>query len=92
LKDGTTKLRVGIKPEGKAPLREGTELLSADGRKIGVITSGGFGPSVDGPVAMGYVETAFSALGTRLQVMLRGTARPCEVAALPFIKANYKRD
>ncbi len=92
LEKGTARLRVGIKPEGKAPVREGTEILAADGRKIGVITSGGFGPSVDGPVAMGYVETAFSAEGTKLQVMLRGTARPCEVAALPFIKPNYKRD
>ena len=92
LQKGTTKLRVGIKPEGKAPVREGTEILSADGRMIGVITSGGFGPSVDGPVAMGYVETDFAHEGTKLQVMLRGTARPCEVAALPFIKPNYKRD
>ena len=73
-------------------MREGTEILSADGRMIGVITSGGFGPSVDGPVAMGYVETDFAHEGTKLQVMLRGTARPCEVAALPFIKPNYKRD
>ena len=92
LKDGTKRLRVGIQPEGKAPLREGTELLSMDGKKIGVITSGGFGPSVDGPVAMGYVETAFSHQGTKLQAILRGSARPCEVAALPFIKPNYKRD
>jgi len=92
LEKGTTKLRVGIKPEGKAPVREGTEILSADGRKIGLITSGGFGPSVDGPVAMGYVETGFAHEGTKLQVMLRGTVRPCEVVALPFIKPNYKRD
>lgn len=92
LKDGTAKLRVGIKPDGKAPVREGTELFSADGKKIGIITSGGFGPTIDGPVAMGYVETAYAAIGTKLQAMLRGTARPCEVAALPFIKPNYKRD
>lgn len=92
LKDGPPRLRVGIKPEGKAPVREGAEIQSLDGRKIGVITSGGFGPSVDGPVAMGYVETAFSSLDTKLQVILRGTARPCEVTALPFIQANYKRD
>ncbi len=92
LKDKPSRLRVGIKPEGKAPVREGTEILSSEGKKIGVITSGGFGPSVDHPVAMGYVETAFAAEGTELQVMLRGTARPCTVAALPFIAANYKRD
>lgn len=92
LEKGPARLRVGIKPEGKAPVREGTEILSADGRRIGVITSGGFGPSVDGPVAMGYVESDFAHEGTKLQVMLRGIARPCEVAALPFIKPNYKRD
>jgi aminomethyltransferase len=92
LEKGPAKLRVGIKPEGKAPVREGTEILTLDGKKIGTITSGGFGPSVDGPVAMGYVESAFSTEGTKLQVMLRGTARPCEVAALPFIKPGYKRD
>ncbi len=92
LKDGPSKLRVGIKPEGKAPVREGTEIFSPAGKKIGVITSGGFGPSVDHPVAMGYVESAFAGEGAELQVMLRGTARPCTVAALPFIAPNYKRD
>jgi aminomethyltransferase len=92
LKDGTQRLRVGIRPEGKAPLREGTELFSPQGKKTGIITSGGFGPSADGPVAMGYVETAFSATGTKLQAMLRGTERPCEVAALPFIPHNYRKD
>lgn len=88
---GTPRLRVGIKPEGKAPVREGTELFSSDNKKIGVITSGGFGPSVDGPVAMGYVETAFAANGTKLSAMVRGTPRPCEIAPLPFIPQNYKR-
>ena len=92
LKNSTTRLRVGIRPEGRAPLREGTELLSAEGKKIGIITSGGFGPSVDGPVAMGYIETAFADVGTKLQALLRGVLRPCEVAALPFIKPNYRKD
>ncbi|MFH1158525.1 MAG: glycine cleavage system aminomethyltransferase GcvT [Pseudomonadota bacterium] len=92
LKNGAAKQRVGIRPEGKAPMRDGTELLSPEGKKIGIVTSGGFGPTVDGPVAIGYVETAFSATGTKLQAMLRGTARSCEVAALPFIKPGYKRD
>lgn len=106
LDDGPSKLRVGIRPEGKAPganapdsnsgraapVREGAEILSPDGKTIGVITSGGFGPSVGHPVAMGYVESAFAHEGAELQVMLRGQARPCTVAALPFIAANYKRD
>lgn len=92
LENGPARLRVGIRPEGKAPVREGAELLSAEGQKIGIVTSGGFGPSIDGPVAMGYVESAYAHDGTKLQVMLRGQARPCEVAALPFYKPNYKRD
>ncbi len=89
--DGAPRLRIGLQPEGRAPLREGTELF-AGGRKIGVITSGGFGPSVNAPVAMGYVETAFAAVGTKIDAMLRGEARPCAVAALPFIPAKYKKD
>jgi aminomethyltransferase len=91
LKDGTSRLRVGIKPDGKAPVREGTELLTPDGRKVGTITSGGFGPTVDGPVAMGYVETDLAATGTKLNAILRGTPRPAEIATLPFIKTNYKK-
>lgn len=85
------RLRVGIRPQGKAPVREGTEIVNDKGEKIGVVTSGGFGPSVDGPVAMGYVDAAYARIGTGLQVMLRGTARPAEVAALPFIEPKYKK-
>jgi aminomethyltransferase len=85
------RLRVGIRPEGRAPIREGTELFS-NGEKIGVITSGGFGPTFDGPVAMGYVRADLAKNGTKLDAMLRGTPRPVEVAALPFVKNNYKKD
>ena len=92
LENGPAKLRVGIRPEGKAPIREGAALLNEAGKEVGVVTSGGFGPSIDAPVAMGYVESAFAHDGTKLHVMLRGAARACEVAALPFYKPNYKRD
>lgn len=85
------RLRVGIRPEGKAPLREGTELVDETGRKIGVITSGGFGPTFDAPVAMGYVETAFAATGTKINAMLRGTSRPATIAGLPFVPQKYKK-
>lgn len=85
------RLRVGIKPEGKAPIREGTELF-ANGRKIGVVTSGGFGPTYDAPVAMGYVEKEFAAVGTKIEAMLRGTPRPVDIAALPFVPQKYKKD
>jgi aminomethyltransferase len=81
---------VGIKPEGRAPAREGTQIM-AEGRVVGRITSGGFGPSVNGPVAMGYVETQFAAPGTRLDLMVRGQALPAAVAALPFVPHTYKR-
>lgn len=90
--DGSTFiLRVGIKPEGRAPIREKTELFVGD-KKVGVITSGGFGPTVDGPVAMGYVNADVAKTGTKLNAMLRGVARPCEIVALPFVKTNYKKD
>ena len=84
------KKLVGIRPEGRAPAREGTE-IARDGRVIGKVTSGGFGPSVNGPVAMGYVETAFAAIGTALDLMVRGQAMPAVVAALPFVPHTYKR-
>ncbi|MEQ8394238.1 glycine cleavage system aminomethyltransferase GcvT [Thalassobaculum sp.] len=91
LADGPARRRVGIKPEGRAPAREGTEITAADGRAIGRVTSGGFGPSVDGPVAMGYVETAFAKDGTDVQLVVRGKPMPARVARLPFVAPGYKR-
>ncbi len=86
---GPPRLRVGIRPVGAAPARAHTEVLDAAGRKIGEITSGGFGPSVAGPVAMGYVEAALAAPGTEIQLLLRGTPRPAHVVAMPFIAHRY---
>ena len=91
MKGGTYILRVGIKPEGAAPIREKTELF-AGGKKVGVVTSGGFGPTFGGPVAMGYVNSDHAKAGTKLDAMLRGTPRPCEIVTLPFVKHNYKKD
>ena len=91
LKDGAPRKRVGIKPEGRAPAREGTEIVDAAGAVIGRITSGGFGPSADGPVAMVYVATKHAALGTPLQLMVRGTPRPARIAPLPFVPHRYHR-
>ena len=87
---GAAKKRVGIRLEGRAPAREGAEIM-AGGRIIGRITSGGFGPSVNGPVAMGYVETAFAADGTKIDLMVRGQALPAMVAPMPFVPHTYKR-
>jgi len=81
---------VGIRPQGRAPAREGTQVM-AQGRAVGRITSGGFGPSVGGPVAMGYVETPFAAVGTELELAVRGQALPAVVASLPFVPHTYRR-
>ena len=91
LKDGVASKRVGIRPLGRAPAREGTEVQNVDGQTIGVVTSGGFGPTVNGPVAQGYVQTAFAKAGTPLKLIVRGKALDAEVATLPFVPARYKR-
>jgi aminomethyltransferase len=89
--EGPKRKRVGIKPEGRAPAREGTVVSDRMGRQIGQITSGGFGPAVQGPVAMGYVETAFAEPGTQIHLMVRGQAMPAQVVKLPFVPNNFKR-
>lgn len=89
--EGPAKLRVGILPEGRAPAREGVEIQSADGKRIGEITSGGFGPTAGGPVAMGYVDKAFAATGTPVQLMVRGKALPAKIADMPFVPHRYYR-
>ncbi|MBG1233347.1 glycine cleavage system aminomethyltransferase GcvT [Aestuariivirga litoralis] len=88
---GVSRKRIGIKPEGRAPARDGTEIQDETGRKIGVITSGGFGPTVNGPIAMGYVETAYATPGTPLQLIVRGQAMPAQAVSLPFIPNRFKR-
>jgi len=91
LREGPKRLRVGIKPEGRAPARDGTEILDTSGARIGVITSGGFGPTVNGPIAMGYVETAFGKPGAAIQLMVRGKALPAQIVDLPFVPHRYLR-
>jgi aminomethyltransferase len=91
LRDGPKRLRVGILPEGRAPAREGTELTDAAGAVIGKITSGGFGPSVNGPVAMGFVAARHAAPGTPIQAVVRGKPLPARVAAMPFAPHRYHR-
>ncbi|OHV81516.1 glycine cleavage system aminomethyltransferase GcvT [Rhizobium sp. LCM 4573] len=93
LTNGTSRRRVGLKPEGKAPVRSHAKLYAdAEGRReIGEVTSGTFGPSVEGPVAMGYVPTDFAEAGTQVFAEVRGKYLPVAVAALPFITPTYKR-
>ncbi|MEZ5839290.1 MAG: glycine cleavage system aminomethyltransferase GcvT [Hyphomicrobiales bacterium] len=88
---GTSRLRVGIKPEGRAPARDGTEIHDKSGRRVGIITSGGFGPTVGGPVAMGYVEAGLAAEGTELDLMVRGKPLAARVARMPFVTQRYYR-
>jgi len=83
--------RVGLVALERVPVREHTELQNTDGQKIGEVTSGLLGPTVDKPVAMGYVAPAFAALGTRMNAIVRGKPVPMEVAAMPFTPARYYR-
>ncbi|WP_407180262.1 glycine cleavage system aminomethyltransferase GcvT [Bradyrhizobium sp. STM 3562] len=90
---GAPRRRVGLKPEGRAPVREGALLFAdrAASEPIGTVTSGGFGPSLNAPVAMGYVPTQLSANGTQLFAEVRGQRLPVRVAATPFVPNTYKR-
>ena len=93
LADGAGRKRVGLLPEGRAPMREGVDIFDAaeGGTHVGRVTSGGFGPSVEGPVAMGYVSADHAAIGTPLWGEVRGKRLPLSVAKLPFVAANFKR-
>jgi len=88
---GTSKLRVGILPEGKIIAREGTKIFSNEDKEIGIITSGTFGPSVNAPVAMGYVNFDFSKIGTTIKLEIRGKKHEAKVAELPFYKKSYAK-
>ncbi|MCX8225530.1 MAG: glycine cleavage system aminomethyltransferase GcvT [Sulfitobacter sp.] len=90
---GVTRKRIGLAPEGRAPMREGTQLYDAEegGRLVGAVTSGSFGPTVGGPVAMGYVGDEYASVDTALWGDVRGKRLPVRVAKLPFVAANFKR-
>jgi aminomethyltransferase len=91
LAEGPERKLVGLRPDGRAPAREGTEIQDADGRPAGLVTSGGFGPSVGGPIALGYVARAKAAPDTALQLAIRGRAHPARTVKLPFVAHRYKR-
>jgi aminomethyltransferase len=90
LQAGTAQQRVGLALEGRQAAREGAE-IHAGGAKVGVVTSGGFSPSLERPIAMGLVETAWSAPGTPLEIDVRGKRLPARVVALPFTPHRYHR-
>jgi aminomethyltransferase len=91
LVEGTSRKRVGIRPDGRAPAREDTEIVDDAGNKLGHVTSGGFGPSVGGPVAMGYVNSAHATEGAALLLLVRGAPRPARIIRLPFVPTRYYR-
>ena len=91
LADGPSQKLVGIKPLGRAPARAGVEVQNQNGQVIGTITSGGFGPTFDGPIAMGYVAINQAKPGNQINLIIRGKQQPAEVCSLPFIKQNYQR-
>ncbi len=93
LEDRPTRLRVGLLPEGRAPMRAGTELFAEEtgGAPIGAVTSGAFGPSIDRPMSMGYVAAAHAAPGTRLFGEVRGKRLPAIITPMPFHPTTYKR-
>jgi aminomethyltransferase len=90
---GAPRARVGLLPEGRAPMREGVDLFAAPegGEPIGRVTSGGFGPTIGAPVAMGLIARDHAAVGTPLYGEVRGKRLPVAVVALPFVPANFKR-
>jgi aminomethyltransferase len=91
LSEGPTRKRVGLRPDGRAPAREGAEIVDAAGAALGVVTSGGFGPSVGAPIAMGYVASAAAAPGAALSLVVRGKPLAARVAPLPFHPHAYHR-
>ena len=86
-----TRLRIGVKPQGKIIAREGVKIFSKDNKEIGSITSGTFGPSVKGPIAMGYVKLNFSKPGTKVLLEVRGKKYDATISELPFYKKSYAR-
>ena len=91
LAEGPERCRIGLRPEGRAPMRDGTALFAPDGTPIGEVTSGGFGPSVGSPVAMGYVAAAYATPGTPIEGDVRGRRLPATVCPMPFFPTTYKR-
>ena len=89
IRDGAKKIRVGIKPEGRLIAREKTKIYNESEEMIGEVTSGTFGPSVNGPIAMGFVDQIFSKKDTKVFLEVRGKKYPANICGLPFYKKSY---
>jgi aminomethyltransferase len=93
LENGAPRRRVGLRPEGRAPVREGAPLFAdaASSEQIGAVTSGGFGPSINAPVAMGYLPSSLATSGRLVFAELRGQRLPLRISPMPFVPNTYKR-
>ena len=91
LADGPSRVRVGLTLAGRAPAREGAEIRAADGSVIGVLTSGGFAPTLGAPIAMGYVDPAHAGVGTPVKLVVRGRELEANIADMPFVPQRYHR-
>jgi aminomethyltransferase len=91
LDEGVPRRRVGLAIDGKAPVREGNDIHDSSGRPVGAVTSGGYGATIGGPIAMGYVESNLSAPGTILTLSVRRKNIGAQIVALPFVKHRYYR-
>jgi aminomethyltransferase len=91
IENGTDMKRVGLLPDGRAPIREGVELVNNDGENIGFVTSGTYSPCLEKPIAMAYVKRAYSKTGTEVKALLRGKPIPAKIAKMPFIESNTKK-
>lgn len=89
--NGVSRKRVGLLPQERTPVREGAEIVNAAGEIIGSVCSGGFGPSLGGPLAMGYLDSAYLALDTPVWAIVRGKQVPLLVSKMPFVPQRYYR-
>jgi aminomethyltransferase len=89
--NGVGKKRVGLLPQERTPVREGTEIVDAQDQRIGTVCSGGFGPTLGGPLAMGYVDSGYVALDTEVWAIVRGKKVPMRVTKMPFVAQRYFR-
>ena len=90
IENGAPRKRVGLAIDGRAPVRAHTELYLGE-EKVGEVTSGGFGATLNAPIAMGYVQAAHAAVGTKLVAKVRGKDVAVEIVAMPFVKKDYKK-
>ena len=91
LENGPSTTRVGIQPEGRAPVRAHCEIVIPTGESIGTVSSGSYGPTVGRPIAMGYVKSAYKHPGTELQAIVRDKPLSVKICHLPFVPHNYKQ-